>query len=527
MIDITRRQLKPLGGIDGVVELCEPIVRKDFTAPELDSELPEFCHHYSIGRPVTELDLYGRMIIHPVCTKPGVVPIESYGNDQVCVEERINKVRNRVRLSGSFRRKAAIFARLISAKVGTLVPLDHDEVFDTMPRADKAAKIKESLDYLIFGIPLLRSFQKKEAYGDMKAPRNISPVPDRQLVEMSRFVYPFYARLKQVGFDWFAPGMPPAKIGLQVARVTKTGDYFGADYSKWDGHQNTELRRIVLETMKMCFIHNRDELEELFDHEFNAKARTSFGVCYDAEGTMLSGSAITTVGNTLLNAFVYFCSYIRVGMSPEHALDDMSSTAILYGDDSGGPKKIERAFFEICASLGVKATSESVEDGMIFLGRLYYRDGSPYSIFDPERILPKIHLTCAPRSVPVAIAACNKAHGLKAMCKGEFWVENICDRILRDWGNLAEDKSYWSSEDFFKAHLRDQPGLPETELAAVLPVVCKKLGLEQSEFILYAMSYDDEVVPRAWWKNGKHEAHFAATYFWDSYSTGLESSIML
>nr|WDS50687.1 MAG: nonstructural protein [Riboviria sp.]WKV33894.1 MAG: RNA-dependent RNA polymerase [Riboviria sp.] len=453
---------------------------------------PEFATHYSFDRPIQPHQLYARCVINSCCTKPACVPVASLENDEACIQNRVEMVRNQTRLTKKYRRLAREYQHAVARHVGDITPWLHQAVIEEMPRADRAKKLDERLHELAYAkMGDMRTFQKAEAYDGLKAPRNISPVPDEQLLEMSRFVYPFVKALKNARMNWWAPGNTPLQTAEQVARVTRKGPgtYFGADYSKFDGHQNRHLRRIVRDIIAECLPDGaREEWIQRFEMEISAKAKTQFGVKYNANGTMLSGSAITTVGNTLLNGFIYYCAARRAGISEGTVIGYMSNNCILYGDDSAGPARIQLEFLEVCKDLGVSATLEDCGEGLIFLGRLYYRDGEIHSIFDPRRLMPKIHITCSSAQVPLPIAACNRAHRLKASCKGEVWVETICNAILRDWGDNPEEEKWFSAEEKFNLERRESLGLPEHEVPHCMVLVERLLGLPNG--LLSAVLYD-------------------------------------
>nr|WKV34013.1 MAG: RNA-dependent RNA polymerase [Riboviria sp.] len=442
----------------------------------------------------------------------------------MCVLHRIEQPRNPKRLNHYYRGLSKEYIKRIAKAVGVVMPISHEEVLRLMPRKERAAKIEKNLHNLAHtAMRPMRTFQKPETYSGIKAPRNISPVPDEQLLEMSRFLYPFVAALKKADLGWYAPGMDPHSMSTQVARVTRSGKYFGADYSGFDGHQNRDLRRIVRDIVTLCLPEEyRAEWIERFEMEVTAKATTSFGVVYEALGSMLSGSAITTVGNTLLNGFFYFVAAARSGIPLDHVLSYMRHSCILYGDDSAGPERIKHYFMQTCAQLGIVVTEEDCSDGLVFLGRLYFEDGSIYSIFDPMRIMTKIHVTTAARNVPTDVAACNRAHGIKASCKGETWVECICNAILRRWGNLAEDASFFNSEELFRYDERGCVGLPECLLPVALPLVEKRLGLEAGMMTAIMMDYDAGLYPSGWIDNGCHSNKFSEdVYITDPLNSSL------
>jgi hypothetical protein len=243
-------------------------------------------------------------------------------------------------------------------------------------------------------------------------------------------------------------------------------------------------------------------------------------VSYNADGTMLSGSAITTLGNTLLNAFVYYAA-IRASRIPARcAFEYMSNHCILYGDDSAGPTYIKEQFWRVCADCGLDVKEEDCTYGLSFLGRIYYKNGSGFSIMDPRRMLSKIHITTAPLNVPDDIAACNRAHGILSAVKGEFWIEMVCRAILKRWGNLQLREDYLSSEEIFLKDMKSGIGLPIEEVLYVRPIVEKILDLKYVTLDAVAQDYARGLEPCGWLDcKPYHNSFDEKVYITDIYSS--------
>lgn len=489
--------------------------------PDPLSPPPLFALHYNLGAPMCDKQIHARQCIFPCATKAAVVPVSSRENDEACVQGRILNVRNKNRFCGNLTRRSREFVEDIWIALGKpkLQPWHADQVFEHMPRQDRAQKIFRTLQDQDPQDGILRTFQKIEAYGEAKAPRNISAVGDQLLLETCKFVYPVDSLLKKHGFGWYAPGKNPDEIGEQIAKITKDKKYFASDYSKFDGHQTAQMRWIAGRLVERCFSESdADAWHAAFEKELQIDAMTAHGVRYNAEGSMLSGSAITTLGNTLLNAFIFYMAIAKAGVRRLRRLDQMEKCIVVYGDDSLCKSVYKKEFFETCAQMGLAVTTEDTDFGAPFLGRIYYRDGDPNSMFDPRRLIPKIHIITASHDVSLAQAACNKAHGLKALCPGELLIESIADCILRIYGNLEEDKKLWSSEERFKEIFRNKKRLPPEDTNVYLELTALMLGLgEKHESpdgpyvdtgallgIIEQYKDDTEPLPCEWYQNGTH-----------------------
>nr|WPV63056.1 MAG: RNA-dependent RNA polymerase [Wufeng shrew nodavirus 10] len=494
-------------------------MRMDYEIPEVDmpyhdeeyyGHIPVYAHHYSFNRPVQYKDLYCRAFMPPVTTLPAVAPVESRANDKACVKYRIEKVRNRKRIPQKWRGWCTQWVNGMVDRIGMLEPWDRDRVLDKMPKKDRAENIRRR-DYIKDCLPSeeeIRTFQKRETYATINAPRNISPVSDSQLLESSTFTYPLYEALKHSWCRWWGPGKSPSATAEQVALLTEAG-CFGADYSKFDGHQNRGLRHQVFRVLREVFPAHRNGCKRWYDIELRATGKTRFGVTYDLDGTMPSGSAFTTIGNTLLNSLVFYLAFRLNGS--QDPFRDMDEGCILYGDDSVGLESVKSAFFTVCEELGIAAGEEDSTFGTSFLGRIYPFQGDPYSFCDPRRMLSKLHTTTAHMGFTIEQAACNKAHGVLAMCEHEPWISRICNAILRAYGNLdVKHEALTHSEKYLLEHMvgysTDHP-----RIAEVWDIVAE-MGDISTSFLMEVMESYDMVksdwreFPNAWYgpKGAEH-----------------------
>nr|WDS50617.1 MAG: nonstructural protein [Riboviria sp.] len=477
-------------------------------------------------------ELYGRMIMHPICTKPAMVPACTRDNEEFCVRDRITAVRNTNKntRSGSVRARSKQFAQLFHHYVAVetnhdiITPYTDEQVLHCMPRRDRAKQI--GAEQILSRLKLF-TFQKREAYPEPKAPRNISPVEPEYILKLSRYTYPFANVVHDAHLGWYMPGLKPRAVGMAVARVTSR-PYFGADYSKFDGRQNYDLRGITARVISSFLTdHDDDEFRVWFNKECNLKAVTSHGVRYDVQGTMVSGSPLTTIGNTILNGFLYYRAIAHyLSENPDarnniplhkQAWDILNEQVVCYGDDSLGPLWLKDTFMKLTNGLGVVVTEEDVSNGATFLGRVYLFDGKPYSMADIRRVFPKMHITTL--SCDINQAACNKAIGLKSANPQEWWITKICDYVLRHHGNLKFDEKVEHSEYFYKklefGTYHEWP--PEFEKTAIL-VMAKWCGLTEMSFLQHIHSYDEnEDIIEPWVYNGVHCAGKEEFYIFDPY----------
>ena len=336
------------------------------------------------------------LLASPPIVEPGVSPTSCSKNDKSCVTERIIKVRNDVQPpAGS---PVCVWAEEFTALVTPskpLTPHSQEQVIEAQTRPTQKAR---NARYLNDGVNLeeeskVKANQKKEVYVEPKAPRNISTVPTADTVNLGRFTYSMKEHLLAT-FRWFMPGRNPKGTTNSIynycqprKQVTET------DYSKFDGTISPFLRKLEQDIMLAAFEgEDKAELAEWLKRDTQVKGRTGYGHAYQTKSSRLSGSQMTTIGNSLINAFVAYAAYRQAGFTPKQA-----STMIgpKYGDD--GIDDIRGDFVSVAAMLGlkIKADTRDTTNFVTFCGRIYISPRTHRSsVFGPLKAL---------RSLPVAM----------------------------------------------------------------------------------------------------------------------------
>jgi hypothetical protein len=170
------------------------------------------------------------------------------------------------------------------------------------------------------------------------------------------------------------------------------------DYSKWDGTVSKYLRHVERVVLEQSFDPKyRGELRKLIDRDQNLKGVTRYKVRYETNSSRLSGSQLTTIGNTVLNAFVAFCALRRANFSSNAAFENIGPK---FGDD--GIDDARGMYVDVAKDLGIKVKiiNRSTNDHVAFCGRLYVKPHTHCcSIFNPVKAL---------QSLPVGLN--NKTH---------------------------------------------------------------------------------------------------------------------
>jgi len=261
----------------------------------------------------------------------------------------------------------------------------------------------------------VRAFMKGESYARPCDPRNISTVGAEHTSRLSAYTYPYkydvlYPKL------WYAPGKPPWMVADRIVDLFQAFAVLSeTDYSRFDGTINLWLREHVERASYLlwCSPKFRADLGELLSAEINPRACTSNGLPYDPQASRLSGSPLTTDGNTEINGFVSYSAAREAGMSPEKAMSLLGSHG---GDDGVSP--IKPAWLVKAASdLGLKLKCVRRDNGITFLGRLFYNssNGQRGSIQDPLRTWRKLHISFAPAYITDRQALANRAAGYRSL----------------------------------------------------------------------------------------------------------------
>jgi hypothetical protein len=273
------------------------------------------------------------------------------------------------------------FARLVKKKLPPLTPkyskkqlLKYKRWFDehklsTMPEKD-----------------CHNIFVKREYYDTLNRNRVISDVDKITTIKLLAFVNPLHkAMLKHL--KCYKPGKDKDESSIH-----ENPGYSGCDCSGLDGTISVVLReceRIFLTTMFPKF---SNELNNLLDKElyglFNvAIIDGHLRLTVPTMGTRLSGSALTSLGNTFIMIFKQWCYFVtECGYDEERAL---TAVGWCYGDDTTADNKHMKQLSAFAGKLGIELTQETSKYGTImFLSELVTPDGN---IVDINRTISKAY----------------------------------------------------------------------------------------------------------------------------------------
>nr|UVF62148.1 MAG: RNA-dependent RNA polymerase [Bat faecal associated nodavirus 3] len=423
-------------------------------------------------------DEVGQAITSPLVSEPAMFAAKGYNADLACITGRVNKPRNDKVPPREYNRYATEFVTKCVPKPNVGTPLMAEEVRELQSKPMQRSRYDQFVNtFSSYLKNNLSCFIKTEPYANANAPRNITTNSVHVTVLLSAYTLVFKTtNLKKL--HWYAPGLKPAEIVERLATVTARGA-MASDYSRFDGSISRWMQeRIVCATyMRWCEDKHRPHLKQLLDSVFTRKATTTSGLRFDPGYGTRSGSPTTTDGNTMMNAFVQYATFRRMGMSCTEAWD---SLGIYCGDD--GLTKIvpdlQNQLNITCTDLGlqVEIVTHPPEGPFQFCGRYFIHPATTVNSFqDPIRTLAKLHLS-GNRQVSREQAAYNKATG--------YLVTDQHTPLIGDWAQRVVDLTGikttlgLTAEEQFKLENQSWPYADDGTLESAF---CSVIGLDTVE----------------------------------------------
>jgi hypothetical protein len=425
--------------------------------------------YQTLGPLVTEDGTPSMRQVGPAYLEDGYAPARSYNNDNACVNGRIVSIANTVRSYPPFMLQCfQEFVRKVVPDeiVGIGAPVSADEVEAQQLKPRQKAKIEQNRPWA-FGVPfVVKAFQKAEAYAKITDPRNISTVPTDHNVRLSSFTYAIAKLMKQQ--HWYAFGKHPREFTEELRRKAATAAIcIPSDISRLDGSCGSIHSQLVQSIFARYFADEyRSEAIELLEREHNAKGITKYHVKYNTGQTTISGSPVTSIRNTLINAFHCYYALRMVNPLPSDAYDKLG----LYGGDDGctfdiDPSKLEASFKK--AGLTMKAELVPRGHPVKFLGRVYIDLWTTdESCCDVPRQIRKIGLSATPATVPNALVLRRRALGYLTTDPNTPFITPWAKAVLRltDGLTFTEQQEALASEGARWFEQFDSPFVELTEL---------------------------------------------------------------
>nr|WPV63034.1 MAG: RNA-dependent RNA polymerase [Wenzhou bat nodavirus 3] len=377
---------------------------------------------------------YAREVAPPLCDPGAVVPVRSLNNDVQTVHGRVEKVQNSKTPPTMYHQYAREFVDHVVGDI-RCAPLSYDDVIELQDRPAQRQRSEQARMWFGWSRFFVKAFQKKEAYSSINDPRNISTCTTDHTLRLSSYTLAFKETILK-RFKWYFPGLSPDEITsrLRDGAVDAT-ELLATDYSRLDGTISAWLRKYVERAVYLRAFGGDPELRDLLREELNPRAVTAMGYAYEPGHSRLSGSPLTTDGNTLICAFADFVAFRESGRNPREAL---GSILAVYGDD-GVKKGLQAHVVEkVADNLGLKLKCTVVprHAPVPFLGRVFCDLWTTNaSVQDPIRTLTKIHLSMTPDAVCSAeLAATHKASGYLQIDARTPLIGEYCRAVLRVLG---------------------------------------------------------------------------------------------
>nr|QYF49949.1 MAG: hypothetical protein 1 [Heilongjiang sediment noda-like virus 2] len=420
-------------------------------------------------------------------------PVKSYNNDVACIKGRILDVKNkRYEIPPIYYTFLHEFVNLIvpATKRGTVTPLSYEEMWERFDKPTQRSKLREA-DFNMDGKVFVKSFQKVEAYGKITAPRNISTLPMAHNCTLGQFTVPLMDHIFKE-CHWYAFGKHPKHLAeiLYTKAQGKTSATM-TDFNKLDGSIQ-EFFRDGFDLVGVAAIHRdyHPEFLRTTRKEKYAKCSTAHGLKYNSDSTVLSGSSMTSILNTFINATVNYMA-LRTYYTPEEAWARLGS----YGGDDGIGFDIPGDWIRrVAAKLGLLLETEETPIGMPvkFLGRIFPDIWtSSASTADLKRQLTKLHLTSAPKIVPDWMALYRKAVGYKVTDANTPLLTTWCDAVMRivvtQYCPEPENHKYWhlTKQDTVYWSKFQHPFTAPTDEEHVRGILAEQLSLTVAEMMDY------------------------------------------
>jgi len=410
-----------------------------------------------------------RYVSAPLVSDPSLVPGKCKSNDSAAIVGRVDKVRNiKNPTSGKMYEWRQEFIDLMFEESGvtkhSLVPYDLEYVVkkksvDPVKRG-RIQKMLHSMGAWASELFIVKSFVKKECYVKINDPRNICTNPIDHGLLLARYTLMFGDTVSKK-LPWYMPARSPEQIAQAHVDAAQSGDaIIEMDGVRFDGSQDEFQNETQTMTLSQGLHPDYlDEYLELRRREVYSVGVTSSGERWEVGTITQSGNEDTTRGNTKKSGLFDYCRLRKQGFSK---YDSWKRLLAACGDDLNGrtphsqiPEAL-KAITWVANQLGVtyEYAVRKKGDPVSFLSRefpnLWF--GCKGSIQSPYRTISKLHLTVAPKNIPIGNAMVDKANGLLTLDPvNELAVAyaGALKRVAQDYYGARyvtggkEDLTYW------------------------------------------------------------------------------------
>nr|QZZ63348.1 hypothetical protein [Leuven Nodavirus-like 1] len=386
--------------------------------------------HYQVIGPLLheEGEDIGVEVWKPLITGAAVFPKRSFNNDAQAIKGRVKDVKNEVTPGGIYYQYMREFIAAFPNAVAH--PTSYEYIEEQQTRPAQKARHDKHRSWIKRAKCSVQSFMKKEAYGKITDPRNISTVPASHTMMLSTYIYAIKEYLKEQ--PWYTPALGPKDIASRVMSLVQNHtSVMSCDYSRLDGTISGFLRNVERGVFcRMMKPKYRDELRGLMRDEISCPAATSSGLKYDPGNSRLSGSPLTTDGNTVIVGFVAYCAARFDKLIQPGEINKIPG--LVYGDDKLMVGVRPQTLETVAKALGLtlKCKVSQICQPVEFLARIFVDPWTtPSSVQNPLRSLGKMHLSVV-RDVDKRVVAHNKARGYIVGDRLTPLISDYCNHIL-------------------------------------------------------------------------------------------------
>jgi len=436
-------------------------------------------------------------VVGPQFCTGNVAPCRSYNNDVTCIENRVERIKNPSKPWPTFFHRCAneFLDKLIPIELRhTGAPWTFEEVEERQNRPTQRAACDAAKPFAYLFKFVVKSFQKAETYPDIKYPRNISTTNADHRLRYGTFIYSITNELFK-RCDWYAFGREPLAIANRVHDLIRGANtVIPTDFSSFDGTHSTQLVEFEQQLGRMFFAPaHHAEWDELITSQYNRPAVTRHGVFYNTGSSRLSGSSDTSSFNSFDNALIAYVALRNGGLSPAQSWSSLG----FYGGDDGLTVNISpRNYRHVAELMGLTLKADVVlpNSPVPFLGRIYLDPWTtPNSIIDVQRQVRRLHLSCAPDTVPSHIALRRRAEGLIVTDAQTPFISHWARKVLELTAglNTVRYDNLLRTDDLWFAQYTNQ--FPQQSLRHDLcwSIAADQLGVSASELFTYCGLIDD------------------------------------
>lgn len=408
-------------------------------------------------------------------------PVASEGNDKSCIKHRLTNVAppKDLKKTNHMDKVMREFVKFLIPNPHELIPEELDRVYEQQNRPTQRRLIEQASNQQ--DRKIVKAFQKKECYGKLSAPRNISTLPADVKVEYSRYMYALADYVKQAEhIEWYAFSKKPKEVAERVCQVIEDADHaVPTDFEKLDGTISglmRELEKLVL--LRAFHPSCHAEVMDLHDNQFNMTGLTRFFVKYYTGTSRASGSPETSIFNTIVNAFIAYAAWRSSKMDGEWVKPSVAWSKLgLYAGDDGLTADIDpKVYMRTATNFGLRLEADVVkrgERGLNFLSRYYTSEvwyGCTASCCDIRRQLSKFHVTVKLQGVTPEAKLLEKSRAFYLTDKNTPVLGEVVSKVVELNGGLPSISKhsqlvrFWSEEEPDNQY----PNPPHEEYEALL-----------------------------------------------------------